>query len=634
MEIDLVNFIIGFVFVAGAAWILLSNFPKIESVLQGKLSESLDRDSDDKSHQPLADIFLDFDHSSINDWVKWIAEQDKAIKEEAYTKILDYLNSEPEHLGAVTGDAIKALAAFKKAGTFRIIDELLSKIRERFQMYKSIDLFYEEACKALIKENREEAVAYLSNEFAHYLEKDGSEKIQGYIIKSLMFIEDLHLILDLLSSIIANSRVKRSIKLELVLGIERRDSDQRKIFYKECFRKFLNSGSSSLSDDDQFVIEQIFSHCNKFVIDENYDKELWQVILDICDLPKLRTLFIKLISDLLVNSEQKLSSTQTMSLLIKADPAKSSFREALARRFRITDRETEVIKMPFKFEDIVLQKDTAIVLEKSKKTRIIIQDLIDNYNALEKIISANESGKGDKGQGFVNLIAGDAKYEKEYLLRTICANNNKSFICVNFERLITDKFEVVNLKNMANNCKPCIVYFDNIEQILVRELNKAEALHLKELNKVVCDLSAFPTIFFCANVNYKRETFKQFNPELFDVLQGNNKGNYKFAFSLDKPEEKQRREILTNFQGKVNNERLVASSKYSSDLLIDRTESKSTLEYLIFLYNYFEYSLLVNGMLADVDEFIREASPYVVMDIEKINGISQEQNQEALTSIS
>lgn len=617
MELDLINFLIGFIVVVGAAIFLLTNFPKIEAVLQNKLENSLDREVEDKSAEPLHEIFLGFAHDSTASWVKWVETQDPEFKETAYQNIVKYLANEPEQLGSVTGDAVKAIASFKKETDFSIIMNLLKNVREKFQRFKTIDMFYQDAATILVKINEFEAIDFLNSELEHYLNQLDSDKIQGYIIRALFSVTDDKLLAPILTSCLCNYQIKRSIKVEIIYIVEKRDQEFQKEVYGATLSKILRSGVEYFSEDDIVIIEQIFQNSKKFLIEgqETYDERIWHAVIEFCETPKLRTQFIKLISDFLENSEQQLTHGQIVTLLAKNEPAKSSFREALIKRHSLTTDELTVIKPPIKIEDLYFHKQT-LALEKSKKTKTVLFDLLDDYNSLEKIISLNDFGKADKAaQGAVNLIAGESSHEKLYILRTLAANTNKSFIYVDLGEILKANFEVTNLKNMANNCKPCIVYLDNITEALVSDLSKGEELHLKELNKAVQDLSLTPNIFFCANLPYERETLKVSHPTLSEVLASNQKGNFRILYSIDNPDEKKKMEILFKFQEKISENKLNDSPEYDAHSIIALSKSKSMLEYLFFLSTYFESGLLIYGTIRDVYEFEKEIAPIILPDL-------------------
>lgn len=590
-------------------WLAVANYPLIEQLLQNKLEESLDRDIDDKANQPLHEIFLNFDHESTNAWLKWMDSQDTEAKNLAYQKIWDYLSGEPETLGSVTGDAIKAITAFKRPETYQLILDLLIKVRENFMRFKTVDLFYQDAVSALISINPEAGIPAIAEEVLNYQRRSDGEKMQLYIFKALAKQDEYDLVAPIFITTILNPDIFKAIKAELVYLIEKKNSIFRRKLYTEIFRAYIKIASNIVSEDDQQILEQIFQNSKKFFTKEDFDEDVWNCIVEICDLPKLRTLFIKLISNFLANGEDELLREQITILIEKNEPAKSSFREALAKRFKLTSQELETISLPFKLEDLIFDKPTTITVEKSKKTKNVTHELLDTYHNFERIIFNTEQSKADRSLGMVSLIPGTSSIEKLYLLRALAANANITFIYVDYEKLIKANFEVANLKNSVNNCKPCIVYFDSIESILVKpELEKAEALHIKELIKALKDLSQLAGVHFLGNLPYNKDTLKQDNLELYSMIHSNTRGYFKLILSINRPDEKDKQRILLYNQNKMSPERIMDSEKYDASSIVNYAQPMSILEFLFFLTQYFEFSLFIYGELIPISSFIEESN--------------------------
>ncbi len=617
MDSDSLNCLIGLGIVLGIAWLAIVNYPAIERILQSQLDNSLDREIEDKTDQPLHEIFLEFDHESTSAWLKWMESREDEVKNIAYQKIWDYLSGEPETLGSVTGDAIKAITAFKRPETYRLILDLVIKVREKFMRFKTLDLFYQEAVSSLMVIDESEAIPFLAEEISNYESRSDADKMQQYILRALAKSDELDLLSPIFVRTVLDAEIDRVVKADLVFLLEKKNSIFRRKVYTEVFKALIQSPVNVISEDDQQIFEQIFHNSKKFFIKDDFDKDLWDCILKLCDLPKLRTLFIKLVSSFLANGEEELLREQICVLIEKNEPAKSSFREAMAKRYKITSQELETIKLPYKKEDLVFEKDSTVTVEKSKKTKSVTHELLDTYHLLDKVVFSNEISKLDRSLGMVSLIHGSSSMEKIYLLRALAANANITFIYINYEQLIRSNFEVANLKNSVNNCKPCIVYFDSMESILVKpELDKVETLHLKELMKVLKELSQLAGVHFFGNLPYNKDSLKQENPELHTMVNSNLRGYFRLVLPIDRPDAKEKERILRDNQNKMSIERMKNPERYDANSILSYAQSMSILEFLYFLTQYFEFSLFAYGELIPLNEFIEESK--FVLDLSNL----------------
>ena len=586
-------------------------------MLQGQLDKSLDRDTEDKSNQPLHEIFLEFDHESAAAWLKWMESREDEVKNLAYQKIWNYLGGEPETIGSVTGDAIKAITAFKRPETYQLIKELVIRVREKFPRFKTIDLFYQEAVSALVIIDASEAIPFLATEMSNYEKRTDVDRMQQYILKALAKSDEYDLVAPIFIRTILDAEIARVVKAELIFLLEKKDSVFRRKLYTEIFKTLIQSPVTVMSEDDQQIIEHIFHNSKKFFIKDDFNEDLWNCILKLCDLPKLRTLFIKLVSSFLANGEDELLREQICALIEKSEPAKSSFREAMGKRFQITSQELETIKLPYKKEDLIFEKEATITVEKSKKTKNVTHELLDTYHLLDKAIFSNEISKLDRSLGMVSLIHGGSSLEKIYLLRALAANTNITFIYVNYTQLIKSNFEVANLKNSVNNCKPCIVYFDSMESILVKpELDKAEALHLKELVKSLKELSQLAGVHLLGNLPYNKDTLKQENAALYTMVNSTLRGYFKLILNIDKPDMKDKERILLANQNKMSLDRMQDAENYDAKSILSYAQSMSMLEFLYFLTQYFEFSLFAHGKLIPLSDFVNESK--FVLDLSNL----------------
>ncbi len=599
----LMAMLLGIAVVSAGIGILYQNYQKIEEMLGNKLSESLDRLGDPKL-QPFRKVFHQYQHRSAELWYEWIRGQDKAVKDIAFDKLLDYLDSPLEKLGSVTVDAIKTVLAFKREKSFSAITNLLKKARKAWGQYKTVEVFYEKAVVGLALMNSKDAEKFILAELEIAKHKNDFDSLLLSLMKAIEKLEHSEPIEAAVLESVTENLLKFDVKKQALGLIEKYDLETQKRMYFKIFKKYLSSSSKILEENEDKIIEIVLSKLKKYT-SVDFDQEIWSCILEAAENEKLVNITSNFLCDV-IHYEDQIEAEQLADLLKLKEPGRTKYTEAMANRNKLNEKELALLKNHIKKEHIEFETKS-FNIEKSKKTMTVASELAGEYHRLEQIFIGGAAIKNDKNNGVILIISGDAEIEKLYLLRALAANSNIAFAYIDSFTLINAPDLMMTLSNTLNNNKPCITYIDNLDTTLSKKLEKSQAQHLKDINKIIKELCIIPNMLFIGNISHSKENLKATVPDLDKAIKNSSHGNYKIIHEINKPDIKDRRRVFQNFQQKLQDKRTLDSEGFSVDALLGATEGFSLIDYQLFLEEFFEISLLIFGALISMPEFLKHA---------------------------
>lgn len=601
-----IGFIAAIILMTGIAWLVLTNPAVFDSIQNNSDDDGPDNDI------PLKEIFYEYNHESTKAWLKWIDGQDESKKQFAYDMLTDYLDSPLKKLGVITNDVVKAIVVFKKkTGAFEVLAKLLKKSKTYFPQYKSIDLFYEAAAIGLTKIDHEKAEAFLVNELQDSNFNNNLVTVQRYLIRALCHLEFNPNLEKCWVRILTDQSYPQPTKKELLIHLETKADKIRERIYKKILNEQIDSNMSSLSENDKFILEEVFLKLKNLVTKEDYDEDIWDAMSRACDSTRIGKFAVKYLADMITMDEQSLSQNQILELLNKSD--RTIFLEACSKRYKLLEAETNMLKVPIKAEDISFEK-TKFNVEKSKKTKNVAHELLENYHKLEAALRVDLNGQADKSSNSVSVITGSGENEKLYLLRAFAANQNKAFIYVDVQQLLYSEGIAKEFKNHVANTKPCLVYLDKMHKVLDVDLEKKEASIFKSITRSIKDLSVLPSITFTANIPYTQDELLKSDLNLIAKMITGVGSMYNTIMTMNKPNDSTREKIIHGYLEKLNPNRITASENFSVDELLEHTAQMDTLEMTLFLHQYFEVSLLANGKLISLEEFNNRWLPPIVTE--------------------
>lgn len=587
------------------SWAMFQFAPKLQGMLDGSNllgGGGTDRESSNKSLQPLYNVFYKFAHNSADEWINWILVQDKETQNKAFEKLKLYLEEPPEELGIATQEVIKAVVRFKDPASFNMLNGLLVGVRPYLSVLKCIDLFYADLCKGILDLDTNNGIKALTNELQMLKQRESKgvniEDFKIAIVKALGSIKVVsNELREIFTKIITDRNFSGLVRKELIRAIKDQEDSVTEYIYIQALKSHLESSAQVLNKDHQTVLEELFYSFKHFIAKNNPD--IWSLLIQSCYNDSTQDLFANLIISLVINPEEIFHEDQLSDILYSEEPLKDRFRGALAERFKVSNDELSLFKSRLRTEEITFDQGT-IILEKSKKTKVVTAELLPIYHKLEIILNQeiNETNKAErKSKHAISLMTGTGNDEKIYILRGLAANTNRSFVYIDLTQMIHCSTELNKLISTISNSKPSIVYVDKVLEIFKKNLNTEEEIGLKHFLKSVRELSILPTVSFFGSLSVPEPQIAM-DSELTEAVHSNVKGNYKVLMNIDKPNQEAKATVIQNAFKKINPEKI--DSSFSLDELLAKTTDFSLLQFLSFTTNFLEKSLMLYGKVGAV----------------------------------
>lgn len=603
-DLTTIGLVVGVGAVGAAGFSVLRFAPTFQGAID---SFGVDDDGLNKNYQPLTQIFYKFDHANTEQWLNWILSQDKAIQDLAFNKLSDYLKEPLEEIGAVTGEVVKAIVQFKKTESYYVLLELLRNSIKRWGQFKSINLFFEITAKGMIQLNPENGFSDLKEHIELIIDQDvkNSDVLLISMIKAIGTIQNPRAeVVDYYTQLVLNRDCSFAFRREVLEEIKRLENDLDKYnVYLDIMSGFLNATVLRFNDHDQKALEELFMHLEKYI--EENKPEIWDILVQCFQKDSTAEILVEPLTEYIKYSSNIISPEQIASLLsIQEKATLDLIKESLISRFALTEEESKLIADKFLKED--LEFDTkAVSSEKSKKTKSIAHELLDEYHHLESIVTAHSAqlSKNEKrGEKGIATIIGNAEDEKLYLLRILAANLNHSFIYIDLGAIVNSNYDLTELKNKINNSKPCILYLTAVEDFILRDFNSDQKVYAKKLMDIITEVSRSPSIKVIASLGDDKNSINA-NERLKAALDKGSRGNFDVNLSIDRPDERLKRELINQQMQQISPIR--ENEEFDIEELITEMENCSRIELLRFLNNYLGTSLLMQGKLLAVGDYIQ-----------------------------
>ncbi len=597
MDPSLLSLIFGIGGISGLAVMGLHYAPKIQSYIDNSIPNSNTTSSSDKTLQPLYEIFYEFNHNSSDEWIQWMKKQDSDIREKAVLKLNSYLSRSAQELGVVTKEAIKAVAALNQANAFDILHALFQSCKSALATQKSIGTFYDFLGITLMKLDQKKAIRILRNTIDELKDRQDLLDIQVLVIKALASATTMDSEFeDAVAAVILGRIYDITIRREMIYQTKDFSLDFKERMFERVINYILEDNLVQVvNKENAEVLKEIFQIYKELIVSNS--EKAWGLYLKACYSELTQELFLGLMTSYIANPQEKLSSDQLRSLNKTQDPIRVPIKEALIRRFNLDEAEVQVCRSRLIPEDINYPP-ISIRVERSKKTRSVVSELLGEYHSLEKIVNqdASQNSKVErKNNHGIALITGSAAKEKIYLCRSLASNMNRAFIYIDLEELILEVSELNKLISTISNSKPAIVFVDNLYNILMMDLNDEQMFGLKSFNKTLKELSILPSVSFFGNLPTNSNDI-QLNKPLSAILNSTYKGSYKISINIEKPSAKDIQILLNNYISRLQGSRV--SEEFLLDSVLGQCQDFSLLEAINYFTEFFQINILVFGLIS------------------------------------
>ncbi len=549
--------------------------------------EAADDAQSDSALQPLRKIFLEYKHSSVNDWINWIKSQDLSRKSAAFTNLISYLDNAPGEIGAIVTEVIKAVIAFEYPESFTSLHRLLENVRKQWGSYHTADQFYAQAAQGLVELNNERAQSILMSEFELIKNKHDSQRFMMAISEALSELPSNDGLDDFWFEALVDPLCNLSVKEDIIELLTKQDVEARVAVASRFFKFWNKSEMKKLSDNDLKIIEKVFYSNQDIIIMEHYD--LWSLVLEACDKELTETLMVSLVAAIIENTPIK--EELLLELFDAKNQIRNEFMDALGRKNSLSEEEFGVIRAQYIIN--IKKSPTIVDIKKYKKTKEVPESLNDAYQHLVRALSLDQEFK-NHNLPVLNFILGQSLIDKQYLVECLAANFNRKLLNVNLPELLASVTELAKFKPLINQSKPCVIYFYGLSDLVNRKLSDIETTNLELLNNLFKELKTAPGINFLTSVEISQEVLTG-SEELQEIFKQIFKLKYGLIRDIDKPDILSRQKLFNDCVKKIAPNRIKSSA--GLELIAKQTEDYSLIEFLSYMNSYVRYCLLIYGEL-------------------------------------
>jgi hypothetical protein len=565
-----------------------------------------------KLHPPK--VFYKYNHDSIQFWISWIKSQDTTIQEKAFEQLVEHLTSPVSKLGVISADAIRALIEFGTERAYIILRDLLVTCSRALGQYKSIEIFYEDLAMGLTKFDKlPETEKVLIDIFYDIRKKSELVNAQVALLKAIGKLDFNQKVIQTFDEILANRSLNAKVRADALAIIESKDVDTQKRVFLLILDNQLKNQQGIVREEDERLFGTIFQRLKKYFSNDESSDYLWALMNEGIVSQKHNYVFIKLFCDAIEFRDDAIDDIKLLELLGKPEPARTPFKEAFVKRNSLDRKEQEILRTNIKLEDMEFEKGIC-KSDKSKTAKAVAYEILNDYKELEKdLILLHDASKSDKLVQSINVILGTGVDEKIYLIRALAANNNRAFVYIDAPTLYSDPELIQTFRTTVNNSKPCLVYMDNLDLVLEKNLSKTDSINVKNISRIVGEFSILPSVRFIAGLPYTRDDMQSLYSAINDKLAAQSHGNFRVIYEINKPDFIKRRTLISSKFAEIKPERIEADSgSFDIDDFAESTDGMSYLEYGLLVSQYFEISLMIFGRLIPYKDFV-EINKYRVV---------------------
>lgn len=590
------SFDLGFAFLALVAifTIVFFYYPEIQKLF-GFDVNNFSREAEDNSSQPLRQVFLGYNHPSVEIWCDWISNQEVTFKNEAFNRLTRYLHSQPDQIGVVINEVIKAIVSFRYPESFTSIVSLMENVRKSWGFYHLSEQFYGVAASGLVQLSHERSQTFLVPEYEIIKHKKGSEPHLKGIVEALKDVSDSTYLSNFWVSVLIDDESSLAVK-EKVLDILIIKSDTLQV---EILTKYLNYIASALngklSEAKLKLTEKIFNKFTRLLIHRRYP--LWDTLIECAEEGKEDNILYKQIASLISDKSNDFTDEQLIQLFSYNGDVNMHLFNALSLRFTLNHHEMKITNRNFNIKESTEVSDFTRVT-KFDFSLDVPELLAEHFDYLQKTLSLDKEFK-NKNIPSLNILTGSAKADKKYLLSCLASKFDYKLVYINTEEFINSISESAKLKPYLSQTKPVMVYLEGLSDLLTRGSSDYEEANLEMLNNTIREFKTNIDVFFFAEINEnltQLEVSDNLTKRLKELLQI----DYWFIRNLDNPDVITRQKIFNDFVKQILPERIKSSE--GLDLIAKYTQDYSIIEFLRYLHYYFKHSLLVYGYLINPKE--------------------------------
>ncbi len=611
-EPSLLNLALGIFILAGLLVYVYFQAPGIfdffEEKTAGEYISEDDVDEIKQKRRPNYEVFLDYDHSDVDEWARWIITQDHHRQELAFNKLAEYLQRPIRELGVITTEVIRALVLLKHPFAFNLIVDFVNILRPSWISNSSAEFFYDSALRALVALSPDQAQPILLRELQELASMEDVEVQKEIVIRAMTGLIMNDELADILGTMLLEQKHKLETRKIIVAQLDLRTPAERKIFLTKSFTKFVDEFSiNQICFDQSQILRSLFDRAYPFVAAG--DKDVWLSLISALKVRHLQMDMIELMTNLVSDIGVGLKPWQLLGLIRLPGEIRKRFSESICKRFYMSDFEKVVIEEPILADEYPFESN--VILVEKMKRHMFIPEFMDYWAAaFSTILIRKRNPRSPSGGAIMGMaiISGNGESEKIYLARATAANTNRSFVYIDAQRIVSFPEKLSELQKVILNARPCIVYIGQVEEVLQTLASGKESQRVKELIYTLKKLSSNPNVSIIASVSYGEVEAKRRHGTMFSI-----------AYELNEADPLIREDMFRNYQMRLLERR--AAKSIDVPKLLELFTKYTTIQFASALHKYVKTSLLCFGQIVPFQDYekLMQELPSDEVEAEEIN---------------
>ncbi len=586
------NTIVSLLMIVGTVWFLTVNFKKFLEELRQELLTRMKRIFDGPNRQPLYDVFYGLNHSSTEQWVRWIQTQSEKKQDRAFRRLSEYLEEPPKELGLITKEVVKAVTLFNHEQSYAVLTQLMMNTREKWGQYKVLSQFYEDAGVGIMNIDSEAAEQFLHDELSKVKANADADSIKSNIINVLSRIADEQRLVATFKVIVLDVNHSINIRMQALGRIE---ACGEKVFL-DLLRQVIESILVSRSEKDHLMFETCFLRLIEQVDDE--DKESWNLIFGALGSKEFNVSAAEILASKIGLPDFLISHKRIFELLKVAQGQPSDLLvKVLEQRYILSEEERVIIDAADEVKKINVQNlvpDSVLYVDVNKDDIVVPHFLNDNFKKIEDLLNAKAAKPG------MILVTGEVEAEKYFLLRAAVSSAEKTLVYANIPKLLMSPGKIDEIESVLNDYKPCVLFLAECTALIQSLDNDAN----KRTDKLWAILKRFindSRVKIIATIGKDSVELRDASPEVFERIKTIPNEYFSTKINIEKLTAKQKQKIFNYYELRIKDER--TSELEGIDEILDETEDYSHIKFLGFLLEYMKLSLLSHGRLIALDDY-------------------------------
>lgn len=413
----------------------------------------------------IRNIFYNYKHKNIDDWLAWILSQDRETKKIAFSLLKDHLEAEPMHWGNISLEVLNGISGFKEFKILDFLNTFLRRISPIWNEYKIVPSLYEKALNIFYTLDPDKAISFMSSVFsASNINSDKTFTKKAELIINIVAKDEIYAS-EFYTDLFNNERLTPEITNNVLRRIFNLQFNAKKLALVKILNEYINDtekiNQKNYESEDAYRnrmnnIKEIIEHC----VDMISTPDLFSVLSKLTKNNELGRIIHNKILNIINNSEADLDFRKALAFNYFPDTTDEKIKFALAVKRGLPQLQVrEIVTKPrIRTEEIDLaiknhaqQLPIPAFQEKSYKrfSNKIGQDKAEILNG-EKINSL--------------LLVGDDKLCKAYFASSIAKKAGIKLTFIDCKTLKSDIDFVYAIRRIERS--EGLIFIENLESLM------------------------------------------------------------------------------------------------------------------------------------------------------------------------